>query len=73
MGYELTKFGVYAGTRAICYFGSKNGTTVAGTAQILSDKGELARVYRAYWRTHPAFMLLGIGLRIWIEMLLAIG
>ena len=27
-------------------------------------------VYRAYWKTHPVFMLLGIGLRIWIEMLL---
>jgi len=25
-------------------------------------------VYRAYWKTHPVFMLLGIGLRVWIEM-----
>lgn len=56
--------------RAICYVGSKNGPTVAGRAQIVSDKAELARVYRAYWKTHPVFMLLGIGLRIWIEMLL---
>ena len=55
--------------RAICYVGSKNGPTVAGTAQIIPEKAELARVYRAYWKTHPVFMLLGIGLRIWIEML----
>ena len=57
--------------RAICYVGSKNGPSVAGTAQIVSDKAELARVYRAYWKTHPVFMLLGIGLRICIEMLLS--
>jgi Pyridoxamine 5'-phosphate oxidase len=56
--------------RAICYVGSKNGPAIHGTAQIVSEKGELARVYRAYWKMHPVFMLLGIGLRIWIEMLL---
>ena len=56
--------------RAICYIGTKNGPAVAGTAQIISDKVEQARVYRAYWKTHPVFMLLGIGLRVWIEMLL---
>ena len=56
--------------RAICYVGSKNGPSVAGTAQIVSEKAEQARVYRAYWKTHPLFMLLGIGLRVWIEMLL---
>jgi hypothetical protein len=56
--------------RAICYIGSKNGPAIAGTARILDEKIELARVYRAYWKTHPVFMLLGIGLRIWIEMLL---
>jgi PPOX class probable F420-dependent enzyme len=56
--------------RAICYIGTKNGPTVAGTAQIISEKTEQARVYRAYWKTHPVFMLLGIGLRVWIEMLL---
>jgi general stress protein 26 len=56
--------------RAICYIGSKNGPAVAGTAQIVSEKAELGRVYRAYWKTHPVYMLLGIGLRIWIEMLL---
>ena len=56
--------------RAICFVGSKNGTAIAGTAQIVSEKAELWRVYRAYWKTHPIFMLLGIALRVWIEMLL---
>jgi PPOX class probable F420-dependent enzyme len=56
--------------RAISYIGNENGPAVPGTAEILSDKADLARVYRAYWKTHPVFMLLGIGLRIWIEMLL---
>jgi hypothetical protein len=54
--------------RAICFIGGKNGPAVAGTAQVISERSELARVYRAYWKTHPVFMLLGIGLRIWIEM-----
>lgn len=57
--------------RAICYVGKKNGPSVPGTAEIVSNKADLARVYRLYWKTHPVFMLLGIGLRIWIEMLLA--
>jgi hypothetical protein len=56
--------------RAICYVGSKNGPEVTGTAQIISEKDELTRVYRAYWKTHPVFMLLGIGMRVWIEMFL---
>ena len=56
--------------RAICYVGSKNGPEVAGTAQIISEKDELTRVYRAYWKTHPVFMSLGIGMRVWIEMFL---
>lgn len=55
--------------RAICYIGSQNGPSVAGTAQIIADKADQRRVYRAYWKTHPVFMLLGIGLRVWIEML----
>lgn len=55
--------------RAICYVGSEKGPAVAGTAQIITDKADQVRVYRAYWKTHPVFMLLGIGLRVWIEML----
>ena len=56
--------------RAICYVGRKDGPAIAGTAQIVSEKAELRRVYRAYWKIHPVFMLLGIGLRVGIEMLL---
>jgi hypothetical protein len=56
--------------KAICYVGSKNGPAVPGTAQIISEKVDLARVYRGYWKIHPVFMLLGVGLRVWIEMLL---
>ena len=56
--------------RAICYVGSKEGPTVAGTAEIVTEKAEQKRVYRAYWKTHPVIMLLGIGLRVWIEMVL---
>jgi hypothetical protein len=56
--------------RAVCYLGSENGPVVAGTGQIISEKADLARMYRAYWKTHPGFMLLGVGLRIWIEMAL---
>ena len=56
--------------RAICYVGSEKGPAVAGSAQIVTEKADQARVYRAYWKTHPVFMLLGIGLRVWIEMLL---
>ena len=56
--------------KAICYVGSKNGPAVAGTAQIITEKADLTRVYRGYWKIHPVFMLLGIGLRVWIETLL---
>jgi len=56
--------------RVICYVGSEKGPPVGGTAQIVAEKADQARVYRAYWKTHPVFMLLGIGLRVWIEMLL---
>ena len=56
--------------RAICYVGSEKGPSVPGTAQIVAEKADQARVYRAYWKTHPVLMLLGIGLRVWIEMLL---
>ena len=54
--------------RAICYVGSQDGPAIAGTATIIQDRSEVARVYRSYWRTHPLFMLLGVGLRVGIEM-----
>jgi len=56
--------------RVICYVGSKNGPAISGTAQIISDRSELARVYRSYWKVHPLRMAILIGLRVWIEMLL---
>ena len=56
--------------RVICYVGSKAGPTISGTAQIVTDRSEVARVYRSYWKVHPLRMAIVIGLRVWIEMLL---
>jgi hypothetical protein len=54
----------------ICYVGSKDGPTISGTAQIITNRSEVARVYRKYWKVHPLRMTIAIGLIIWIEMLL---
>jgi hypothetical protein len=54
----------------VCYVGGKNGPAIAGTAQIITARDELARVYRTYWRIHPLRMALMIGFRVWIEILL---
>jgi hypothetical protein len=54
----------------ICYVGSKDGPTISGTAQIITDRSEVARVYRKYWKVHPLRMTIVIGLIILIEMLL---
>ena len=56
--------------RVICYVGSKDGPAISGTAKIITDKSEVARVYRSYWKIHPVRMAIVIGLRVWIEMLL---
>jgi hypothetical protein len=56
--------------RVICYVGSDNGPTISGTAQIITDRREVTRVYRRYWKAHPVRMAIIIGLRLWIEMLL---
>jgi hypothetical protein len=56
--------------RVICYVGSKDGPTISGTAQIITDRNEVARVYRSYWKVHPFRMAIVIGLRVWIEMVL---
>ena len=56
--------------RVTCYVGSEDGPAISGTAQIITDRSELARVYRSYWKSHPLRMALLIGLRLWIEMLL---
>src|SRR5215469_15994516 len=54
--------------RAVCHVGNPNGPAIAGTVQIITEKSEQMRIYRAYWRTHPLMMIMGIGLRVWIEM-----
>ena len=56
--------------RVVCHVGSKEGPAISGTAQIITDRSEVTRVYRSYWRVHPVLMAMVIGLRIWIEMLL---
>ena len=56
--------------RVICYVGSQDGPTISGTAQIITDRRDVARVYRSYWKVHPLRMAIVIGLRVWIEMLL---
>jgi hypothetical protein len=56
--------------RVICYLGSEDGPAIAGTARIITERSEVSRVYRNYWKTHPFMMALLIGIRVWIEMLL---
>jgi hypothetical protein len=56
--------------RVICYVGSQDGPAISGTAQVITDRSEVARVYRSYWKVHPLRMAIFIGLRVWIEMLL---
>jgi hypothetical protein len=54
----------------MCYVGSKDSSTISGAAQIITDRSEVARVYRSYWKVHPVRMAILIGLRFRIEMLL---
>lgn len=56
--------------RVVCFVGSPDGPAISGTAQIITDRSEIGRVYRAYWKVHPLRMAIVIGLRVWIEMLL---
>ena len=49
--------------KAICFIGHADGPAVPGTAEIVTDKEAVWRVYRAYWKTHPLMMLL-VGLPI---------
>ncbi|SRR6266478_4828105 len=56
--------------RVICYVGSQDGPTISGTARIITDRSDVARVYRSYWKIRPLRMAIVIGLRVWIEMLL---
>lgn len=48
--------------RVTCYVGSKDGPAISGTAQIITDRSELARVYRGYWKIHPLRMAMVIEL-----------
>jgi hypothetical protein len=54
--------------KVVCYVGSENGPAIAGRAEIIRDRGEVWRVYRNYWKTHPLTMAL-IGMRITIEIM----
>lgn len=54
----------------ISYVGSANGPAIPGTAQVITAREEIMRVYRNYWKVHPIMMALMIGLRVWIEILL---
>jgi len=56
--------------RVTGYVGSEDGPAISGTAQVITDRSAVARVYRSYWKTHPLPMAIVIGLRPWIEMLL---
>jgi hypothetical protein len=56
--------------QVISYVGSKNGPAIRGTAQVISGRAELMRVYRTYWKIHPVRMAIMIGLRVWIGILL---
>ena len=56
--------------RVVCYVGSREGPTISGTARIIRDRSDVARVYRQYWKVHPFRMAILIGLIIWVEMLL---
>jgi hypothetical protein len=43
--------------RVICFLGAPDGPSVQGTAEILTERPELWRIYRAYWRAHPLMMI----------------
>src|SRR5207237_9803602 len=55
--------------RVMCYVGSKDGPAIPGTAQIITDRSEVARVYRGNWKTHPLRRAFGIGFGFWMELL----
>ena len=53
--------------KVVSYVGSENGPAITGRAEVISDRGEVWRVYKNYWKTHPLKMAL-IGVRIAIEI-----
>ncbi len=36
--------------RVICCVGSKDGPAISGTAHVITDRSEVMRVYRSYWK-----------------------
>jgi hypothetical protein len=42
---------------ALEHIGDGNGPSVPGTAEIVMGRDAIWRVYRAYWKTHPAIMV----------------
>jgi hypothetical protein len=44
--------------RTVCYIGDKEGLHILGTAEIVTDRNAIWRVYHAYWKTHPLIMAL---------------
>jgi hypothetical protein len=55
--------------RVICFVGSKDGPAIGGKAYVVTERTEISRVYKSYWKIHPLRMALLIGLRVWIEIL----
>ena len=50
--------------RVVCPIGSKEGPTISGTAEIVTDKVAVWRGYRANWKIHPLMILfLACGIR----------
>ena len=50
--------------RVVCFIGSKEGPTISGTAEIVTDKDAVWRGYRANWKIHPLMILfLACGIR----------
>ena len=48
----------------VCYLGSENGPTVQGVAELITERAEVWRGYRAYWKTHRWMMcILGLPVR----------
>ena len=44
--------------QVVCFLGSKDGPSVAGAAEIVTDPGALGNVYNRYWKSHPVMMVL---------------
>src|SRR5215467_7164373 len=38
------------------YIGDQNGPSISGSAEIVTGRDAIWRVYHAYWKTHPLIM-----------------